>query len=226
MTQTKAFAARVKASGDQLAAGQFEAIVSVFGNIDSYGDVVKAGAFADTLAKWSEDDNPIPVIWSHQWGDVDSHIGAVLDSKELLPGDPLLPDDLAGLGGLYVRCQLDDDGKAVKVRSLLKGGRVKNFSFAYDIVDAGWVKFDGRDVYELRKLDLLEVGPCLIGANRSTELISAKEATRPAAAITPTSDAAGITDPAIGEEPADHPARKAHPSRPRLPAAELTLLAI
>lgn len=221
-TATKTFAARVKATGDQLDAGQFEAIVSVFGNIDSYGDVVRPGAFTDTLGAWKSSGDPIPVIWSHQWSDVDAHIGVVLDAKELLPGDTQLPPDLTALGGLWVRCQLDDDGKAVKVRSLLKGGRVKNFSFAYDVLDAAWVRVDGRDAYELRKLDLYEVGPCLIGANTSTELIAAKEATRPPGAQT--DDTSGVKDPAIGEEPADHPADKAHPSRPRLPAAELALL--
>lgn len=218
---TKTFTAHVKASTD-VAEGEFEAIVSVFGNVDSYGDVVTFGAFTDSLAKWADSGDPIPVIWSHQWGDPDAHIGEVVEAKELPPGDPALPEALVDLGGLWVRAKLDDDGTAAKVRKLLKGRRVRNFSFAYDIVDAAWAKLDGRDVYELRKLDVLEVGPCLIGANRDTQLIAAKEATRPK-----TDDAVdGVTDPANGEEPADHPPVKGHPSCPRLPAAELTLLAL
>ncbi len=216
-TQTKTFAARVKATGDA-SGGEFEAIVSVFGNVDSYGDVVAAGAFAESLAKWTASGTPIPVIWSHQWTDVDSHIGEVVDAKELLPGDPQLPEDLASLGGLWVRAKLDDDVRPNKVRALLKGGRVKNFSFAYDIEEAGWVKLDGRDVYELRKLDVLEVGPCLIGANRATELVSAKEASRPK-----TDDPSRVEEPA-NREPADHPPIKGHQSRPRLLSAELALL--
>lgn len=207
---TKTFPAHLKAVAD-LADGEFDAIVSVFGNVDSAGDVVLPGAFTETLAAWAASGDPIPVIWSHQWGDPDSHIGTVVEAKELLPGDPALPAELADHGGLWVRSKLDDDGKAVKVRRLLKGRRVRNFSFAYDVLESSWGKLDGADVYELRKLDLFEVGPCLIGVNRETQLIAAKEATRP-------------NPSATVEEPADHPPAKGHPSCPRLPAAELTLL--
>lgn len=171
---TKTFDARVKASTEQADSGEFEAVVSVFGNVDSVGDMVMPGAFTATLADWSAKGAPIPVIWSHQWADPEAHIGEVVEAKELLPGDDRLPADLAELGGLWVKARLDDDPKAQKVRRLLKGGRVRNFSFAYDVLDAAWVKHDGEDVYELRTLSLLEVGPTLIGANRATELVTAK----------------------------------------------------
>ena len=47
----KTVAAQIKAAGpeDGLEEGEFEALVSVFGNIDSYGDKVMKGAFANTL---------------------------------------------------------------------------------------------------------------------------------------------------------------------------------
>jgi len=163
---TKDAPARVKAAGesDGLGAGEFTALVSVFGNEDSVGDVVMPGAFTEDLARWKDSGDPIPVIWSHDWGDPFSHIGHVVEARE-------------SAGGLLVTGQLDmDNPKAQQVFRLLKGRRVTQFSFAYDIEDGGWGERDGREVYELRKLRIHEVGPTLVGANQETELIAAKAA--------------------------------------------------
>lgn len=171
---TKSFAAHVKA--DQASdSGEFEAIVSVFGNVDSYGDVVEPGAFAESLAEWKASGNPIPVIWSHQWGDPDSHIGEVIEAAELAPGDPRLPDAIKANGGLWIKGRNDlSEPKAAKVHKLLKGRRVTQFSFAYDIIDAASETVDGERVFRLKKLNVLEVGPTLIGVNRATDLLAAK----------------------------------------------------
>lgn len=227
MTLTKTFDAYVKAAGD---GGEFTAIVAVFNNVDRVRDVVMPGAFADSLKAWADSGDPIPVIWSHQWGDLDSHIGTVVEAKELLAGDAELPPQLALLGGLWVRAQLDADGRAAKVRSLLKGRRVKQFSFAYDIVEAASAERDGRYVQELRKLDLHECGPCLLGANPATELLAAKTDAIPLDALKSARElidgvlSAAATEPATTKEPVDHPPVKGHPSSPRLASAELALL--
>ncbi|MFJ3507806.1 HK97 family phage prohead protease [Streptomyces luteogriseus] len=163
---TKDAPARVKAAGesDGLGAGEFTALVSVFGNEDSVGDVVLPGAFTEDLDRWKRSGDPIPVIWSHDWGDPFSHIGHVTDARETP-------------GGLVVTGQLDlANPKAEQVFRLLKGRRVTQFSFAYDIDDGGWGERGGREVYELRKLRIHEVGPTLVGANQETELLAAKAA--------------------------------------------------
>lgn len=49
---TKAQAVALKSAPSE--EGQFEALVAVFNNIDSYGDVILKGAFADTLTEWGE----------------------------------------------------------------------------------------------------------------------------------------------------------------------------
>lgn len=164
----KSCPALVKAAGvpDGLAEGQFEALVSVFGNKDSYGDIVVPGAFTDTLADWARSGNPIPVFWSHRLDDPDMCIGEVLEAKQT---------DL----GLWVRAQLDldeDAKKAKQVYRLLKGRRVTQFSFAYDVDEAAWVETEDDWWYELRKLKLHEVGPTPIGANQETELLAVKAA--------------------------------------------------
>jgi HK97 family phage prohead protease len=162
-------------SSDGATDGQFEAIVSVFGNVDHGGDRVVAGAFADTLAAWEAKGDPIPVLWSHRSEDPEYHIGYTLEAKELLPGDGQLPEALKGNGGLYVKAQLDLDAtKAAQVWRLLKGRRVTQFSFAYDIAQAAPIVEDGQNILELQRLDLFEVGPTLLGMNADTDLIGVK----------------------------------------------------
>lgn len=160
----KEASAHVKAAGetDGLEAGQVKALVSVFDVVDSYGDVIRKGAFAKSLADWEQSGNVLPFIWAHDWGDPYSHIGVVEKAEET--------DE-----GLVVQAKLDlDNPKAEQVYRLMKGRRVTQFSFAYDVVDGSEQKSDGRDVYELRELKLHEVGPCLIGVNQSTDLLSVK----------------------------------------------------
>ncbi|WP_420123199.1 HK97 family phage prohead protease [Nakamurella sp.] len=161
--KVKTFPGRVKAAGEPgTDEGVFEAIVSVFGNVDSVGDVVMPGAFTDTLAEWAAKGDPIPVLWSHMSHDPDYHIGEVIEAKEV--------DE-----GLWVKARIDlDEPKSRKVFKLLKGRRVTQFSFAYDIDEGGWGKRGDEEIYELRKLKLYEVGPTLIGANQDTELLAVK----------------------------------------------------
>ena len=164
----KAFAlASFKALDD--VKGVFEAIVAVFNNVDRAGDKILPGAFADSLADWDAKGRPIPVIFSHQWENLDAHIGQVSEAKEV--------DD-----GLYVKGQLDmDEPFAQRVWKKMKAGTLAEFSFAYDIVDAAQVKTNGEYINELRKLNLLEVGPCLVGMNPETQLLGVKEGRRNAA---------------------------------------------
>lgn len=175
MPRTKEAHARIKAAGpaDGLQDGQFRALVSVFGNEDSMGDVIAPGAFAQVLAEWKASGDPIPVVWSHKWGDPFAHIGSVLEASETADG-------------LEVLAQIEDmdtNPTAKHVHGLLKGRRIKQFSFAYDVGEGGWVDTDDLvnhpwgEYYEIKRFSrLYEVGPCLVGANQQTELLAAKAA--------------------------------------------------
>lgn len=168
---------RIKAAGTHEGTdnGEFEAIVAAY-NVDSVGDKIMPGAFADTLDEWKSSGNPIPVLWSHMSHDPDYHIGEVLEAEEREEG-------------LWVKARIDLDApKAAQVYKLLKGRRVTQFSFAYDVLDGGpsgskddenGEEADGEDAFELRKLRLYEVGPTLIGANQQTELLDVKSADVP-----------------------------------------------
>jgi uncharacterized protein len=180
---TKSYPARFKAAGpdSELEEGQFEALVSVFGNVDAYGDVVMPGAFTDTLAEWEKSGNPIPIFYSHRMDDPDYNIGTVVEAKET--------DE-----GLWVRGQLRlnaTTSKAPQVYQLLKDRSLAQFSFAYEVIEGGLETREKdneagepEEFYALRKLKLYECGPTPIGANDQTELIGVKRAARHAAAAT------------------------------------------
>jgi len=184
----------IKAAGEQDGAeeGVFEAIVSAFNNVDTYGDVVMPGAFAESLKEWQASGDPIPVLWAHASHDPDYHIGYVMEAEER-------PE------GLWVKAQLDPDdladkqSKTSKVFRLLKGRRVKQFSFAFDVIDGGWGERDGHDVYELRTLKLYEVGPCLIGVNQNTELLEVK-GRKEKPPTTSTGDDPGVQTPPVSPQ--------------------------
>jgi hypothetical protein len=145
--------------------GIFEAIVAVFNNVDRGGDKILPGAFADSLAAWKAKGRPIPVIFSHEWENLDAHIGEVLDAKEIEPG-------------LWIKGQVEmDEPFAQRVYKKMQKGTLAEFSFAYDIVEAAEVKVNDKWITELRKLDLLEVGPCLVGMNPDTQLLGIKDLT-------------------------------------------------
>lgn len=186
ITMTKAASVTVKAVGptdpDQkadddsgLGPGEFKALVSVFGNVDSYGDVVMSGAFSDVLADYATRGAPIPVVWSHAWADVFAHIGHVDPGKATET-----PEGLEVIGKLDVDSPIPAAAAvAQQVHRLLAQKRVSQFSFAFDVADAGWgVRGEGddtREVFELRKFAALhEVGPCLVGVNRDTRLDDVK----------------------------------------------------
>ena len=164
----KDFAIRVKEDErDGLAEGEFIGYASVFGNVDSYGEAVAPGAFTNTLKEWSESGQVLPVLWGHNMMDPDYNVGAVLSAEETDRG-------------LKVHGRLDmDSPKGAQVYRLLKGGRVGQMSFAFDVVNSHEVKGedDTPDHVSLDELKLYEVSVVPIGANQETEILAVKSAT-------------------------------------------------
>lgn len=146
------------------ASGRIEAYASVFDTVDSYGDVVRRGAFTDTLKEWSDSGKTIPLLYGHNFNDPFMNIGGVVEAVE---------DER----GLKITADLDmDNPSAVQVLNLIKKGRLSEMSFAFNYRDAGPITVDGDDFYEVRAVELYEVSVVPIGANRETEILSAKSA--------------------------------------------------
>ena len=132
---------------------------------DSYGDVVKRGAFTNSLAtRWSGGKG-IPLLWSHQMDNLDAYIGTA-DADE---------DEK----GLHFVATFDDTEQAQRVRELYKSGRLSKFSFAYNTLDESSVKLeDGTKANELRELDLYEISCVCVPANDDAGVTDVKSGRR------------------------------------------------
>lgn len=169
--RTKSTAAQFKSGEDGGEAGTFTAYASVFGNVDSYGEIVMPGAFKADLERWAEKGDPIPLLFGHNMSDPDFNIGHIVKAEE---------DDV----GLKVHAQLDlESPKGGYVHKLLKERRVSQMSFAFDVLKGAPAKRakadgDGEDnVYELHQLKLHEVSVVPLGANQETDVLSVKAVT-------------------------------------------------
>lgn len=152
--------ASIKALDNADDPGTFEAIVSVFGNVDSDGEVVTAGAFTKTLAA-----GPKPIVYSHDWMAVP--IGQTIVAQER-------PEGLYVKGRLFVGPD-EDHAKAREVYAAMRAGALAEFSWGGKVtVETVRENDDGSITVELNEIDLVEYGPCLKGSNPATRLVAIK----------------------------------------------------
>lgn len=158
MNQFKEFKVEYKDEGN----GSLEGYASTWiRQPDSYGDVVKEGAFARTLKERWNGGKGIPLLWAHQMDSLASYIGKA-DADE---------DDK----GLHFVATFDDTPEAQRVRGLYKDGRLSKFSFAFDILEDGVVTLeDGTKAHELRDLDLFEISCVCVPANDDAGVVAVK----------------------------------------------------
>lgn len=164
MTLYKDVAVEYK-DGEQEDGGYIVAYASTFDREpDAYGDVVAPGAFTKSLAKHEAEDNPIQFLFGHRTDDPLYNIGTVISAEE---------DDR----GLLIEAKFDPSNeKAQYARKLVKEGRLKKLSFAYDVIEqAPVVLADGTKANELRELDIFEVSLVPIPANQHAEVVFAKD---------------------------------------------------
>ena len=144
--------------------GKISGYFSTYDRIpDSYGDIVAEGAFTETIKAREKSGHPFPLCWNH---DLDQIIGKV-DSIEDTEKGPLMT------------ASFFDTPLAQEKRALVKSGVVFQFSFAYDVLEAGPVTLeDGVKANELRKLDLFEVSIVPIPANQNAVMTEVKAGRR------------------------------------------------
>lgn len=166
--QTKTTDVRFKAGPDDgLKEGEFLVYPSTFTKTpDSYGDIVAKGAFVETLKAWKESGNTLPGLYGHRLDDPDYFVAGAIDMGE---------DD----HGWWVKGEFDlDSPKGKQVYRLVKGKRLNQLSFAFDIEDSAQVELpDGKKANELRKLKVYEFSFVPIGANQDTSVVAVKALT-------------------------------------------------
>jgi HK97 family phage prohead protease len=155
-------------------------IFSVFGNMDSYADIIHNGAFSKTL---SERAGRVLHLWQH---DMDAPPIALIDSirevpRQALPAEVLMRAPTATGGAEVTRTYLDTP-RANEVLTAIRSGAPLEMSFAFDAV-----RFDFEEnassplgvIRNLRELKLYETSDVNWGANSATVAAKARSTTMP-----------------------------------------------
>lgn len=141
---------QIKADGEET--GSVVAVFSTFGNIDAYGDIMQPGSI--------KNGQEVPLIWAHRWGDypVGKGMTVVQQDRALFEG----------------RFFLDTTAGQEAYRTVKNMGALQEYSFGFQVLDAEEDLQDGRPVRLVKEVDLFEVSPVLIGANRQTGTLAIK----------------------------------------------------
>jgi HK97 family phage portal protein/HK97 family phage prohead protease len=149
---TKDFALQIKALSED---GTFEGYGSIFGNVDSYGEIVEPGAFAKSLAQYERTKTAPLMLWQHN---PDKPIGVWDGLQEDGKG-------LKGTGRLVL-----ETAQGREAYALLKAGAVRGLSIGYVEVKA---EPDGNN-RRLKELDLREISIVSFPANRRAQVGAVK----------------------------------------------------
>jgi uncharacterized protein len=159
---------QVKAGPDDgLKEGEFIVYPSTFiRKPDAYGDVIAKGAFLDTIKEWEESGNTLPGLYGHRMDDPDFFVAGASEMAE---------DE----HGWRIKGEFDlESPKGKQVYRLVKGRRLNQLSFAYDVIEEARVELeDGQKANELRKLRVYEFSFVPVGANQDTSVVAVKALT-------------------------------------------------
>jgi HK97 family phage prohead protease len=135
-----------------------EGYASIFGNLDSVGDIVYKGAFSKTL---KERGDKVKFLWQH-------------DSKEPL-GRPLelVEDDK----GLFIKAIISKTRRGIDTLELLRDGAIGELSIGYDSIKGG-TDYTGEGdnrIRNLKELKLYEFSLVTFAANEEAQVTALKE---------------------------------------------------
>jgi HK97 family phage prohead protease len=140
--------------------GTFDGYGSIFGNVDSYKEIVAPGAFAESLVQWKESGRLPPVLWQHRSGEP---IGPFVEMAE----------DGVGLR-VKGRLLVDDVQRAKEARALMKAKAVNGLSIGFVTREDAYDRVTG--IRTLKKVDLWEVSVVTFPANPAAQISSVKSA--------------------------------------------------
>lgn len=138
--------------------GTFEGYASVFGELDSYRDIVMPGAFKKSLKEDFADKNrKVPMLWQHSaWMPIGVYTRIQEDNK-----------------GLFVEgaCNMEVQ-QARECHALMKQGALSGLSIGYTTVVSEWNEDDLTR--KLIEVNLWEVSPVTFPAGDSARVSSVK----------------------------------------------------
>lgn len=138
--------------------GTFTGYASVFGELDSYRDIVLPGAFKKSLAEdFAQKGRKVPMLWQH-------------DSWSPIGIYPVIEEDSVGLQ-VTGQCNMEVQ-KGREAHSLMKQGALSGLSIGYTTVNSEW---DEKNLTrKLIEVNLWEVSPVTFPAGDSARISSVK----------------------------------------------------
>lgn len=140
---------------------------SVFGNLNSYGDTMAPGAFADTLAEMRRTGQFPAMLLQHG--------GMGFGAEDMMPIG--IWTDLAEDGtGLRVTGKLADTPRGREVHTLMKMGALKGLSIGF--IPKAWTPRSKPDEPRrtLTKVDLIEISPVTFPADSKAQVVTVHSA--------------------------------------------------
>ena len=149
--------------------GTFEGYGAVFGNIDSYGDVIQKGAFKDTLKDWNKSKKLPPMLVQHG--------GWMMTDMDALPvgmWEAMSEDDT----GLHVKGRLInlDTERGKTIHGAMKEGALDGMSIGYRAKEFSLGTKPDEPRRTLKKIDLMEVSVVTFPANGKARVSAIKSA--------------------------------------------------
>jgi len=152
-TKNHDFAFELKAADD----GTFEGYGSVFNITDLGGDIVLAGAFAETLTEAKKVGRLPAMLWQH-------------NAREPIGIYSEMSEDAVGLrvkGRLALKTQ-----RGAEAYELMKMGALTGLSIGYRVRDDSWDRVTG--VRTIKKADLVEISPVTFPMNDASRVSAVK----------------------------------------------------
>lgn len=146
-------------------------LASIFGNVDSYGDIVHPGAFKVTI---HNNARRIRFLWMHDAYQPPTAV--IKDLKEVGKKDLpawVMDEHPEVTGGLMVTREYLETPRADEILTGLKSGAIQEMSFGFDALKFDYStndkdQKDGTLIRNLRECRLWDVSDVLFGANSLT----------------------------------------------------------
>jgi HK97 family phage prohead protease len=160
--------------------GEVEGFAAVTGNVDSYEEIIDAGAFKRTLG---EKGDRISLAWQHNFREPIGKPSALREVKRDKLPESIRKEYPEATGGLYFKATISDTRQGKDAKILLKDGVVDELSIGYDFYwtgnwEDGWETdsyYEGEDGYvHLREIDLYEFSLVTMAANPAAQVMGYK----------------------------------------------------
>jgi HK97 family phage prohead protease len=148
----------IKVVGEDGGAGTVSGYGSTFGNVDRVGDVIVAGAFADTIEQFKINGF---IAWGHDWSMPVAYVTDAFEDER----------------GLYIEATFHTTPEAQRARRIVQeraaAGKSMGLSIGFDIPPGGREIKNG--ISYIKRIELFEVSLVTVPANPEAQVAGVKE---------------------------------------------------